>query len=67
MEYRMSEVSRKELHLEIPLFGLPKDTDLRIFTPIVRDVAASLEKMGVFGQREFEPAHVFVIAKGSNP
>jgi hypothetical protein len=63
----MSEVSRKELHLEIPLYGLPKDTDLQIFAPIARDVAASLEEMGVFDQREFEPAHIFVISKGSNP
>ena len=63
----MPENPRKATSLEIPLFGLPQNTDLRIFTPIVRNVAEGLEEMGVFDQREFEPAHVFVIARGSNP
>jgi len=63
----MSQSSGKELHIEIPLYALPKDTDLQTFTPLVQEVAASLEEMGVFDQREFEPAHVFVIAKGTNP
>lgn len=62
----MPENPRKATNLEIPLFGLPQNTDLQMFTPIVRNVAESLEEMGVFDQREFEPAHVFVIARGSN-
>lgn len=63
----MPKDSREGLHLEIPLYGLPTDTDLEALTPIVRDVAESLEEMGVFDQREFEPAHVFVLTKGNNP
>jgi hypothetical protein len=66
MEYLMPEASRKKLQLEIPLYGLPEGTDLQLLAPIVRNVAASLEEMGVFDQREFEPAHVFVITKGND-
>lgn len=63
----MSQISGKEVHVEIPLYALPKETDLKVLTPLVREAAANLEQMGVFDQREFEPAHVFVITKGSNP
>lgn len=63
----MSQISGKELHIEIPVYALPKDTDLQVLTPLVQEVAASLEEMGVFDQREFEPAHVFVITRGNNP
>lgn len=55
------------LTLQLTLYGLPKDTDLEGLTRLARDVAASLEEMGVFGQREFEPVHVFRIGEVKNP
>jgi hypothetical protein len=57
----MPEIAERVLNMEIPLYGLPEGTDLQDLVPKVRDLAASLEEMGVFDQREYPPAHVLVI------
>jgi hypothetical protein len=62
----MCDYAREVLHLEIPLYGLPEGTDLKSLTPKVLDMVEGLEEMGVFDQREFEPAHVFVIPGGND-
>ena len=51
----------KEDRLEIVLPSLPKDTDLRNLWVLACEIIQELEKMGVLDQREFEPAHLFVI------
>jgi hypothetical protein len=45
--------------MEIPLYGLPRGTDPAALTRKAAGVAASLEELGSFDQREPEPAHRF--------
>ena len=53
--------------LEIQLYGLPRDTDADVLAHKARDVAAALEEMGHFQQREHEPAHCFGLDGGKDP
>ncbi len=62
----MTQIPARGSILQITLYGLPKDTDVESLTPLARDVAAHLEEMGVFDQREFEPAHLFYVSAGEN-
>jgi len=50
--------------LKLPIYGLPQDTDPETFTPLAWDLAKTYEMMGVFDQREYEPAHSFTLLKG---
>jgi hypothetical protein len=62
----MSSDSFKVISLEIPLYALPKDTDLSKLKLTVLNTMQELEKMGLFDQREFEPANIFLIKKETN-
>ncbi len=53
----------KPISLELPIYGLPRDTDPETFTPFVWDIAKTCEMMGFFDQRDCEPAHVFTLLK----
>jgi len=54
----------KPISLKLPIYALPQDTDPETFTPLAWDLAKSYEMMGVFDQREYEPAHLFALLKG---
>lgn len=54
----------KPISLTLPIYALPDNTDSETLTPLVRELAKDLEIMGVFDQREHEPAHVFALLKG---
>ena len=56
----MVDNPNKAIRLELPLYALPHNADPEELAVQARDVAKALEEMGVFDQREFEPAHVFV-------
>ena len=47
----------------LPYYALPHNTDSETLTPLAQDLARDLEVMGVFDQREYEPAHVFALLK----
>ncbi len=49
----------KPVSLTLPIYALPKDTDSETLTRLAWDLAKNLELMGVFDQREYEPAHLF--------
>jgi hypothetical protein len=49
--------------IKLPIYGLPRDTDPETFTPLAWDLAKTYEMMGVFDQRDCEPAHVFALLK----
>ena len=49
----------KPVSLTLPIYALPKDTDSETLTRLARNIAKDLEVMGVFDQREYEPAHLF--------
>ena len=53
----------KPISLKLPIYALPQDTDPETFTPFAWDLAKTYEMMGVFDQREYEPAHVFTLLK----
>ena len=53
----------KPISLKLPIYALPRDTDPETFTPIAWNIAKTCERMGVFDQREYEPAHVFALLK----
>jgi hypothetical protein len=55
----MSPPDDHPLLMEIPLYGLPCGTDPAALTLKAAGVAASLEELGSFDQREPEPAHRF--------
>jgi hypothetical protein len=63
MEGSMSKES-KPISLTLPYYALPHNTDSGTLTPLAQDLARDLEAMGVFDQREYEPAHVFALLKG---
>ena len=63
MEGSMSKES-KPISLTLPYYALPHNTDSETLTPLAQDLARDLEVMGVFDQREYEPAHVFALLKG---
>ena len=63
MEGSMSKESRP-ISLTLPYYALPHNTDSETLTPLARELAKNLEVMGVFDQREYEPAHVFALLKG---
>ncbi len=48
--------------LEIQFYGLPKGTDGGVLSEKARRLAANLEELGVFDQRDHEPAHRFVLS-----
>lgn len=52
--------------MEIPLYGLPRGTDSAALTFKAAGVAASLEELGSFDQREPEPAHRFCLTGETN-
>ena len=54
----------KPISLTLPIYALPNNTDSEALTPLAQDLARDLEVMGVFDQREYEPAHVFALLKG---
>ena len=54
----------KPISLKLPIYALPQDTDPETFTPLAWGLAKTYEMMGVFDQREYEPAHVFILLKG---
>jgi len=62
-ERAMSKES-KPISLTLPYYALPHNTDPETLTPLAQDLARDLEVMGVFDQREYEPAHVFALLKG---
>jgi len=49
----------KPTSLTLPIYALPQDTDPEILTRLACDLAEDLEVMGVFDQRDSEPAHFF--------
>ena len=49
----------KPVSLTLPIYALPKNTDSETLTRLAWDLAKNLELMGVFDQREYEPAHLF--------
>jgi len=53
----------KPISLKLPIYALPQDTDPETFTPFAWDLAKTYEMMGVFDQRDREPAHVFALLK----
>ena len=53
----------KPISLKLPIYALPQDTDPETFTPFAWDLAKTYEMMGVFDQRDCEPAHVFTLLK----
>ena len=53
----------KPISLKLPIYALPQDTDPETFTPLAWDLAKTYEMMGVFDQRDHEPAHVFTLLK----
>ena len=53
----------KPISLKLPVYGLPRDTDPETFSPFAWDIAKTCEIMGVFDQRDREPAHVFTLMK----
>ena len=53
----------KPISLKLPIYALPQDTDSETFTPLAWDLAKTYEMMGVFDQRDREPAHVFTLLK----
>jgi hypothetical protein len=57
------EKQAKPISLKLPIYALPQDTDLETFTPFAWDLAKTYEMMGVFDQRDCEPAHVFAFPK----
>jgi hypothetical protein len=57
----MERDSKRVARLEVMLYGLPQGTDVERLTVAAREVAESLEQMGVYGQRDLEPAHLFVL------
>jgi len=57
----MATDREKTVRLEIMLYGLPRGTDVERLRALAQDVAESLEEMGVYGQREPEPAHLFAL------
>jgi hypothetical protein len=61
-ERAMSKES-KPISLTLPIYALPHNTDSETLTPLAQDLARDLEVMGVFDQREYEPAHVFALLK----
>lgn len=46
------------IQLKIPLYGLPADTDTEALTARVALIMENLEKLGVYGQRDYEPAFI---------
>jgi len=52
------------ISLTLPIYALPRNTDSETLTPLAWDLAKNLEIMGIFDQREHEPAHVFALRKG---
>ncbi len=61
-EGAMSKES-KPISLTLPYYALPYNTDSETLTPLAQELARDLEVMGVFDQREYEPAHVFAFLK----
>ena len=57
------EKQAKPISLKLPIYALPQDTDLETFTTFAWDLAKTYEMMGVFDQRDCEPAHVFAFPK----
>ena len=55
----MSEPVDRKI-LEIPIYGLPQGTDGVALAQKARGLAANLEELGVFDQRDHGPAHRFV-------
>ena len=51
----------------VQLYGLPIDTDADALTHKSHEVAAALEEMGSFNQREHEPAHCFSLYGEKDP
>ena len=49
------------LTIKLPLYGLPRDTDLKTLTPLAGDLAKTYEMMGFLDQRDCEPAHNFTL------
>lgn len=47
------------INLTLPFYALPKDTNQEILTQQARELLFLLEEMGVFDQREYEPANKF--------
>ena len=54
----------KPISLTLPVYALPDNTDSKTLARLARELAKDLEIMGVFDQRAYEPAHVFVLLKG---
>jgi len=63
MEGKMSKKANP-VSIKVPIYGLPRDTDPETFTPLAWNLAKTYEMMGVFDQREYEPAHLFALLKG---
>ena len=63
MEGKMSKKA-SPVSIKLPIYGLPQDTDPETFTLFAWDLAKTYEMMGVFDQREYEPAHLFALLKG---
>ena len=63
MEGKMSKKANP-VSIKLPIYGLPRDTDPETFTPLAWNLAKTYEMMGVFDQREYEPAHLFALLKG---
>jgi hypothetical protein len=62
----MSQIPSNEIALQISVYGLPEDTDIESLTILAHQAAATFEEMGVFDQREFEPAHIFLVGERKN-
>jgi hypothetical protein len=57
----MPELIDHQICLEIQFYGLPRGTDVDTLTHKARNAAATLEEMGTFDQRGYEPAHLFCL------
>lgn len=48
--------------LTLSVYGVTCNADMQMLNKRAKAVANDLEKLGVFGQLDFEPAHLYMLA-----
>lgn len=59
----MSDIKKAVTVLPLPIWGLPTDTDVDVLNRKASSVAQNLESLGCYRQRDFAPAHTYLLTK----